>query len=324
METIGKMGEDRLVECLRRIVPGRADVVVGMGDDCAVVRAGRRAPFDWLLKSDPVIQGVHFEPDARPEAIGHKAVGRVLSDMAAMGGEPLWALMDLVAPASVPVERIQGLYRGATALARRCGMAIVGGDTSRGPTLELHVFAVGRVPRGKAILRSQGRAGDLLYVTGALGGSRLGRHLRVEPRLAEGAWLARQGWVTAMMDVSDGLAQDVRRLAAASGTGVVLEASAIPIAAAARRQAGPLSPLEHALADGEDFELLIAVRKPRAAAFERAWARTFRLSCRRIGALTDLRGVVELRQDEGRREVLRVRGYEHFKERKTCVARTHV
>ena len=293
-----------MIECLRRLVPGRADVVAGMGDDCAVVRTGRRDPFDLLLKSDPVIEGIHFEPDARPEAIGHKAIGRVLSDVAALGGEPLW----------VPVERIRGIYRGAAGLAKRCGMAIVGGDTARGQTLELHVFAVGRVARGQAVLRSGGRAGDALYATGTLGGSRLGRHLRFEPRLAEGAWLAKHGWATSMMDISDGLAQDVRRLGAASGTGVLLDAARVPVSIATRKQGGTRSPLEHALADGEDFELLFTVRKTRTDAFEWAWARQFRLRCCPIGALTASRGVVELMGTDGRRAALRVRGYEHFKE----------
>lgn len=181
------IGEDALIRRLAKLVPGRADVVAGIGDDCAVVRTGRRDSFDWLLKSDPVIEGVHFTPTAPAEAIGHKALGRVLSDIAAMGGEPMWVLIDLVAPASVPVKRIEGMYRGLAKLARRHGVAIVGGDTARGKTLELHIFAVGRIPRGRAVLRSGGKPGDSLYVTGSLGGSGQGRHLRFEPRLVEGA-----------------------------------------------------------------------------------------------------------------------------------------
>ncbi|MFZ4779999.1 MAG: AIR synthase related protein, partial [Terrimicrobiaceae bacterium] len=103
------IGEDALIRRLAKLVPGRADVVAGIGDDCAVVRTGRRDVFDLLLKSDPVIEGIHFAPTAPAEAIGHKALGRVLSDIAAMGGEPFWVLIDLVAPAFVPVKRIEDI-----------------------------------------------------------------------------------------------------------------------------------------------------------------------------------------------------------------------
>lgn len=310
MKTV-HIGEDALIRRLGKLVPGRADVVAGIGDDCAVVRAGRGEPFDLLLKSDPVIEGVHFSATAPAEAIGHKALGRVLSDIAAMGGEPLWVLIDLVAPASEPVKRLEGVYRGLARLARRHGVAIVGGDTSRGTTLELHVFAVGRVPRGRAVLRSNGKPGDALYVTGTLGGSGRGRHLRFEPRLAEGQWLVEGRWATAMMDVSDGLATDLRRMIAASGVGAVIEAARVPVSAAAKLSRGRLSPLDHALADGEDFELLFTVPRRKALAFEAAWNRKFSLRCTRIGELTGMRGKLEFDQN-GTFTDLKIRGYEHF------------
>jgi thiamine-monophosphate kinase len=305
------MGEDALIRRLAKLLPGRADVVAGIGDDCAVVRTGRRDAFDLLLKSDPVIEGIHFTPTAPAEAIGHKALGRVLSDIAAMGGEPLWGLIDLVAPASVPVKRIEGIYRGLATLARRQGVAIVGGDTSRGKTLELHVFAVGRIPRGRAVLRSGGRPGDVLYVTGSLGGSGQGRHLRFEPRLAEGQWLAAGKWATAMMDVSDGLATDLSRLIAASGMGAVIEAARIPISAAAKRLKDRRTPLEHALSDGEDFELLFTVSPRKAAAFETAWRQQFRLRCTRIGEMMRQPNPLKIEKN-GIRTTLMLRGYEHF------------
>ena len=306
-----QIGEDNLIHRLKRLVPGRADVVAGIGDDCAVVRTGRRDPYDLLLKSDPVIEGVHFLPEAKGTAIGHKALGRVLSDLAAMGGEPLWILVDLVAPPTAAVAHIEAIYRGMARLARRYGAAMVGGDTSRGETLELHVFAVGRVRRGHAVLRSGARAGEALYVTGTLGGSRLGRHLSFEPRLLEGQWLREAGGVTAMMDVSDGLATDVRRLAAASGIGAILEAGLIPVAPAARRLKEGRPALEHALADGEDFELLFTVPARKAGPMEAAWRKAFRLPCTRIGEMTAKAGRVELRDGQECRE-LTLHGYEHF------------
>jgi len=310
---LDQIGEEALIRRLARLVPGRADVVAGIGDDCAIVRVGRRDTYDLLLKSDPVIEGVHFTPTAPATGIGHKAVGRVLSDVAAMGGEPLWVLIDLVAPPSVPVSRLEDIYRGAARLARRHGAAIIGGDTSRGPTLELHVFAVGRSPRGQAILRSGARPGDTLYVTGTLGGSAQGRHLRFVPRLAEGQWLAREGWATAMMDLSDGLGTDLRKLAAASGVGAALESDAVPVSTAARKCHVRKSPLAHALSDGEDFELLFTVPSRRAARFEAAWKRQYRLRCTRIGTILPSRAGVVILQN-GIRSDLTIRGYEHFRE----------
>jgi len=309
-----QIGEDNLIRRLKRLVPGRADVMAGIGDDCAVVRTGRCDPYDLLLKSDPVIEGVHFGPDAKGAAIGHKALGRVLSDLAAMGGEPLWILVDLVSPPTASVAHMEAIYRGMARLARQYGAAIVGGDTSRGQVLEIHVFAVGRVRRGASVLRSGARSGDVLYVTGALGGSRLGRHLRFEPRLVEGQWLRDSGVVTAMMDVSDGLATDLRRLVAVSGVGAVLEAGCIPVSGAARRMKDQRSALEHALADGEDFELLFSVQRRKAASFESAWRKAFRLPCTRIGEMTSRPGIVELR-DGKHCEKLTLHGYEHFDSR---------
>jgi len=308
---VQQIGEDQLIRRLKRWAPGRVDVVCGIGDDCAVVRTGRRDPYDLLLKSDPVIEGVHFGPEASGASIGHKALGRVLSDLAAMGGEPLWILVDLVVPPTADVAHIESIYRGMAKLARRYGVAVVGGDTSCGPTLEVHVFAVGRIGRGKAILRSGARPGDALYVTGTLGGSGLGRHLRFEPRLREGQWLRDSGAVTAMMDVSDGLATDLRRMAAASGTGAVLDAACIPVSKAARQIKDKRSALEHALTDGEDFELLFTVQRRKQKSFETAWQKNFGRPCTRIGEMTAKRGIVELCAGI-HCEKLSLHGYEHF------------
>ena len=191
-------------------------------------------------------------------------------------------------------------------------MAIVGGDTARGPTLELHVFAVGRVPRGQAVLRSGAKPGDVIYVTGSLGGSLAGRHLAFEPRLREGQWLLGKHWATAMMDVSDGLAADLPRLVAASGVGAVLAAECIPVSGAARRAGKGLTALEHALGDGEDFELLFTVKAARAAAFEKAWKAKFTLRCTRIGLITRTAGVSLAAA--GKVRPLTHQGYDHFRQ----------
>lgn len=308
--TLADLGEREVIRRLARRVGRGRQVSVGIGDDCAVVRIPG-SPDDWVLTTDPVIEGVHFLAGTRGRRVGHKAAGRVLSDIASMGGDPRWVLVDLVAPPAMPMAYLEEVYRGATALCARHGAAIIGGDLAKGPRLELHLFAVGSVPKGRALLRSGARPGDALYVTGALGGSLLGRHLDFEPRVAEGAWLRAGRWATAMMDVSDGLAADLRRLTAESGVGADLRAEALPVSAAARRMRDGLGPLAHALTDGEDFELLFTVPAARAAAFDRAWRRRFDLRCTAIGTITRRRGAIGILDGRTRRP-LSEDGYQHF------------
>lgn len=302
MKTLGEIGERALLERLLPRLPGRPDLIVPAGDDCAVVRLGPK--WDGLLKSDAVVEGVHFLADAPAQKIGHKALARVLSDFAAMGAEPQHALVNLVAPAATPVHRIEQVYQGLARLARRWGVSLAGGETVRGPVLELHVFASGRVAHGRAVLRAGAQPGDVIYVTGSLGGSILGRHLNFAPRLREGQWLAARGWATAMIDISDGLATDLRHLAEASGVGAQIEPGRVPVSAAARRLRDGRTPQEHAWCDGEDFELLFTVPARRCGAFEKAWLRVFPLRLSRLGVMTralTLAGVPA------------ARGYEHFR-----------
>ncbi|HEY8241525.1 MAG TPA: thiamine-phosphate kinase, partial [Kiritimatiellia bacterium] len=269
MKTLGDIGEQALIKRLARRLPSPRGVAVGIGDDCAVVRVPGSA-HDLVYTTDAVIEGTHFLKGTAPEKIGHKAVGRVLSDLAAMGSEPLYILINLVATRRTPLACVEEIYRGAARLCARHGAAIIGGDTSTGPVLELHVFGVGRVPRNRAVLRSGARAGDVIYVTGRLGGSIHGKHLTFDPRVREGQWL--RNWATAMIDISDGLATDLRHITEASGVGAEILPARIPLAKNAKN-------LQSALSDGEDFELLFTVSQKKAAAFERAWHKSFRLLC---------------------------------------------
>lgn len=312
MSTLRQLGERELIRRLARLVPGRGDVTVGIGDDVAVVHLEER-DWDLLLTSDAVVEGVHFLPGTPAEKIGHKAVGRVLSDLAAMGGEPMWALVDLVAPPSLPVARIEKLYRGAARLADKYGLAIVGGDTSRGPVLEMHLFGVGRVPKGAAVLRSGARPGDVIYVTGSLGGSLGAKHLDFEPRLEEGLWLREQRWAHAMIDISDGLATDLGHLLEMSRVGAEVWGPDVPIAPAAKRMRDRRTPLDRALNDGEDFELLFTVSPEKRAAFESSWQEVFDLPCTAIGRVTKPRGRLTLVDAQGRRVPLREAGYDQFR-----------
>lgn len=311
-DSVRETGERGVIKRLaRRLAPGR-EVSVGIGDDTAVVRPSDAAS-DWALTTDPVVEGIHFTAHTEPERIGHKAVGRVLSDLAAMGASPDWLLVDLVAPSATPVSRLERIYDGIQALAGRYDAAVIGGDVSGGEPLQLHVFGLGRIPRGTALTRAGAQPGDLLYVTGELGASFSGRHLDFEPRVAEGLWLRAEGWAKAAMDVSDGLAADLFRMLQASGTGARIRLESIPVSTAANALCDARSPLEHALQDGEDYELLFAIPASRSTAFEKAWAKRFPLRCTRIGEMTEQTGKAEAVDENGNHHPMREGGFEHFR-----------
>jgi thiamine-monophosphate kinase len=311
MSQIGELGELALIERIcGKLVRGR-DVSVGVGDDCAVVSPDADAALEVVLTSDPVICGVHFDADAPAELVGRKAVGRVLSDLAAMGSVPRWLLVNISAPASLACSRVDGLYEGAVALASGFDVSIVGGDVAEGREFSVHVFGVGTLPRGSALERGGAGVGDALFVTGALGGSLLsGRHLRVEPRVNEGIWL--RGWASGMIDLSDGLASDLRHLVVASGVGCTLNSADVPLTDAARQAADERPPLAHALFDGEDFELLFTVPEHRVADFTTAWQAAFDLPVTRIGTVTDAVGQIQLHDADGHSAPLEAGGFRHF------------
>lgn len=238
----------------------RRDVVLGVGDDAAVVRP--RSP-ELVLACDPVIEGVHFESEAPAAWVGRKAVNRNLSDLAAMGATPEYLLLSAVLPHGLPAVRRRRLFAGVRDAAEAASCAVVGGDVAAttGPMV-LTITAVGRL-EGRALRRDGARVGDTIHVTGPLGGSSLGHHLRFSPHLAEGRWLARQAAVTAAIDVSDGLLLDLQRLLDASGGwGADLSAAAVPVSKAAARlgRSSGRTALSHALGDGEDHVLLFTVR----------------------------------------------------------------
>lgn len=312
MNQLGRLGENRIVERLRLILPpGGASVRVGIGDDCAVVRPTPDSDQDWLLTSDPVIEGRHFSSETPPDLIGRKAIGRVLSDLAAMGGTPLWGLIDLVAPPERSVESIEQIYEGVAAMAGRYGLALVGGDLTAGPLLELHVFAVGSVPAGTAVLRSGARVGDWICVTGALGGSRAGRQFTFTPRLAEGRFLREGSWATALMDLTDGLATDLPRLAAASGVSAEIRLDAVPIHPDTGLTDQP--PLRQALEEGEDFELLFTVPADRLEALRQAWPDAGRCAFTPVGRIVAGSGEVWGTTSSGQRLKIESGGFDHFR-----------
>jgi thiamine-monophosphate kinase len=308
------MNEFQLIASLSGSLPSNGGVIAGAGDDCAVLDSGQPGRA-LLFKTDAVVEGIHFLSSAPPESIGHKALARALSDIAAMGGRPLAALVTLALPGNFDPEFIKKIYAGMSLLARRHGVAIAGGETTSNPgRLLISVALLGEVARDKCVLRSGAKDGDALFVTGELGGALAGKHLQFEPRLAEGRWLAEHFPIHAMIDLSDGLAGDLRHLMERSQVGAELLARAIPISRAARRRVatGPAkSPLLAALTDGEDYELLFAAAGRDAVPLSDAWRKQFpkvRLSC--IGRITAAPGL-KLRDAAGVR-ALEAHGYVHF------------
>jgi len=274
-----ELGEDRLIAQLVARLESRRGVIVGPGDDCAVLAGTKREEL-LLLKTDCVVEGVHFLPDEKPGAIAWKAMMRTLSDFAAMSGIPQYVLVTLVAPAESEARWMKQLYQGLRRAAARFKVAIVGGETSdtRGPIV-VSISAAGSVEKRRCVLRSGGENGDLLYVTGRLGGSVRKRHLNFVPRLKEARWLTQHFRIHAMMDLSDGLGADLPRLANASAVGFEIDEKTLP------RTRG--CSIAQAINDGEDYELLFALSPNDAAALERKWRKKFmRLSLTRIGHLT--------------------------------------
>ncbi len=241
--------EDRLLKIWLRGLEAGEDLLVGPGDDCAVVREGQGP---CLLKTDCVVEDVHFLRIHDPARVGWKALCRPLSDIAAMGGIPAQALITVISPPDLDPGYWQEFYRGIRKAAKRFGVTVAGGEISRQPHgIAVSVALTGSMGGEKPVLRSGGRVGDMLFVTGRLGGSAAGHHLDFVPRIAEGRWLAENGLASAMMDLSDGLGSDLPRLARASGCGFRVDLSRLPLRSGATTK--------QALTDGEDYELLLAV-----------------------------------------------------------------
>src|SRR5690606_15230748 len=236
-----------------------ASVAVGIGDDAAVIRSSGGA--GTLVAKDVLTEGVHFDLSAAsPAQVGRKALAVNLSDIAAMAGRPTAAFVGLVLPAARGAEFAEGLMEGVLTLAAEFDVAVAGGDTNiwNGPAA-VSVTVLGETSGRGAVLRRGAQPGDWLLVTGALGGSLRGRHLMFPPRIREALALHRAVEVHAMIDISDGLASDIHHVLNASQVGARLNAAAVPVHGDVPAALSPSERLQHALSDGEDFELLVCV-----------------------------------------------------------------
>lgn len=278
MKTITEIGEDGLIAKICDSLKSSESVVVGPGDDCAVVGEG---DVLTLLKTDAVVEGVHFLAEEKAQRVGWKSVARVLSDFAAMGGQPSELLVTIALPKTTTVDRVTEFYEGMSACLNQHGGVIVGGETTslpEGAPIMISIAGRGVVTRDHVVTRSGGKALDDIYVTGKLGGSIAGKHLDFTPRLQEAAWLTQNFPLTAMMDLSDGLAKDLPRLAQMSQCGFHLEQNTIPLNDGLE--------LAQGLNDGEDYELLFTVSGE--CALQDAWNQQFpNLPLTRIGSLVE-------------------------------------
>jgi len=330
------VGEFGLIELIRKKTPRTRGVLLGIGDDAAWVSA----PHDsFLFTSDLLIEGVHFNLDRTSmQDLGHKSLTASLSDIAAMGGSPAYFLLSLALP-DITTEQVEALYRGVRTLAAEHRVALVGGDTCAADRMIIDVFLAGYAPYG-AIKRSGATVGDDIYVTGTLGDSALGlallatsersaspkdrayligRHRHPTARVKTGMQLAKQGMARAMMDISDGLVQDLGHLCQASGIGAVVQQAHLPLSPAFNRVAGPKD-LACALAGGEDYELLFTAGTDHRKGIERIARRTG-VPITHIGRCVRKQQGLTLVNDQGECVPLTELGYDHFKRKSKPVKR---
>jgi thiamine-monophosphate kinase len=333
---------DRIAKALPFAGPGRFGaalrslVKLGIGDDAAILTP--RAGSDWILTCDAFIEGVHFLRDLHPaDSVGYKSLARATSDIAAMGGLPRAFLLTLALPEALTGLWLDRFLAGMKRAARILGVRLIGGDTTKSPQVFISITVLGEAPRGRAVLRSAARPGDLIYVSGRLGRAQLGlellrcgftqsarrdrasraaaqQHLYPKIRVELGAWLAQRRIASAMMDLSDGLSTDLPRLCRASGVGARVDSQYIPCVEIPERAARKLkgiaaNPLQMALDGGEDYELLFTVQRRNVAKLRTAPGFS-QLTV--IGEITRERKILLL-DSAGRPQRLQSRGWDPFR-----------
>jgi len=307
------MGEFSFIQWIRERQKRRKDVIVGIGDDCAAINVSSYKLC--LITTDMLVDGTHFDLEkCTVRDVGRKAIACSISDVAAMGCQATVAVVSICFPDHTTEKFAQELYKGIWSIADKYDIEIAGGDIISGHSpLCINVTMLGRDEGLKPVRRSGARVGDMILVTGTLGGSLLGKHLRFEPRLKEGLILNKNFTIHAMIDISDGLTADLNHILEESRVGAILYEDQIPVSEAAVKMAekSENTPLYHALSDGEDYELLFTLSKGQA---KKAMASHFfdrgMISC--IGEITRGRGI-QMKFLDGKTRCIKPQGYEHLK-----------
>jgi thiamine-monophosphate kinase len=329
---IGDLGEFNLIErLLQHVGEAGPGVTLGAGDDTAAIKPSTGMLL--LATCDSQVEGHHFEQSQiSPEQLGRRLAAVNLSDIAAMGGQPRWALVSLCLPPSTEIHFIEAVYRGLTAELNRFATRIVGGNITASELLMLDLTLLGEVPPSELLRRGGARPGDTILVSGHLGSSAAGRaalnagldsgaarvaieaHLTPQPRVAVGRIVAASGFGTAMIDVSDGFAQDLGHICDASGTGAIVQATALPIAAGAQEVAIALGldVLQLALSGGEDYELIVTAPADLTGELAGSVEREAGVVLTRVGTIVSRTEGRWLEQQDGRRVPLVARGWQHF------------
>jgi thiamine-monophosphate kinase len=305
---IKNLGEIALIKRITRDIKLDSSVVKGPGDDTAVIKW---TPKKYLLYTcDMLIEDVHFtRRSATPFQVGWKVLGRNISDIAAMGGVPRHAVVSIALPPGTAVSFIDGLYKGINKLASRFSVNIVGGDVCRSEKIAIDISLLGEVEKDRLATRCGAKRGDLIFVTGSIGGSIRGKHLDFTPRVETARELVRNIKVNSMIDVTDGLLLDLWRILDASKVGARLHQQLVPLSKAA-------STFDRAVRDGEDFELLFTVSPKDAKKLYRTMRKKIRVPITLIGEVTDKRHGFRLIRNNGKVEeispIARKKGYLHF------------
>lgn len=317
------LSERNLVRHIRQLALGSAAkaVVRGIGDDCAILRPSPGA--ELLVTTDLCVENVHFRRAWHPAvAVGHRCLTRGLSDIAAMGGEPLACFLSLGLPKDLPQSWLDGFLRGLLALAKRSKIQLAGGDISSARQITADIVVTGQVPAGKAVLRSGARPGDRIYVTGSLGHSaavlrqlyvgkkikptKSNAHFYPEPRIEVGTWLRKHRIASAMIDLSDGLSVDLAHICEESRVKAKVTASQVPI--------GKGADLHLALHGGEDYELLFTARKRTRVPGSIAGIKITEIG--EIGNRRDYSPAIQILGENGKVTPLAQRGWEHFRKQR--------
>jgi thiamine-monophosphate kinase len=333
---VGDIGEFALIDRLQRFLqaPSGSQVVKSIGDDCAVLQPA--AESELILTTDSQEEGIHYRLDwSTPEDIGWRCLAINVSDIAAMAGWPLGAVVALSLPSDLDVAFVDGLYTGMQALARDMACPIIGGNlTKTTGRVSVTITVLGEVPKGQAIYRSGAQPGDEIWVTGTLGGAKAGLeallkadavrgvptahalacYRRPQPRLREAQFLRRRATLNSLLDLSDGLSGDLRHICKASGVGAQLEADAVPMHEDTRRIAHALQadPLSYALHGGEDFELCFTASPGQIEPIRADFEQQFHHSLVRVGTVHQGEEVT-LRHPDGSEAALPAQGYDHFR-----------